>query len=78
MKEQTETAAALAAMIRAAEAARVRAGRFGSRLARWNDGAVELVDPTTKAAEQAVESNPEHAVTLHAERSAPTHEDRQR
>lgn len=78
MKEQTETKAALAAMIRAAEAARIRADRFGTRLARWKGGVVVFVDPETNTAEQAVESNPGHADTLHADRSAPTHEDRQR
>ena len=52
MNDQTETEAALAAMNRAAEAARVRASRFGSHLAFWKDGAVVLVDPRINGAEQ--------------------------
>ena len=48
MNERTETEAALAAMNRAAESARVRASRFGSRLAIWKDGAVVFVSPNSK------------------------------
>ncbi len=55
MSELTETDAALAAMNRAAEAARIRAFRFGSRLALWKDGAVVLVEPRTNGAESMVD-----------------------
>ena len=58
MNDQTETEAALAAMNRAAETARVRASRFGSRLALWEDGAVVLVDPLTYGAEQGGADQP--------------------
>ena len=51
MNIETETERAMSAMKRAAEAARIRASRFGSKLAVWRNGAVILVDPD---AEQAV------------------------
>ena len=50
MKVKTESEHALAAMIRAAEIARVRAARFGSKLAIWKDGAVVLIDPNSEQA----------------------------
>jgi len=58
MSSQTETEAALAAMNRAAETARVRASRFGSRLAFWKDGEVVLVDPIANGAEQGGADQP--------------------
>lgn len=58
MNELSEAEGALAAMTRAAEAARVRATRFGSRLAIWRDGEVVLVTPQTKGAEQGGTDQP--------------------
>ncbi len=52
MNELTEAEGALAAMNRAAAAARLRALRFGSRLALWRDGAVVLISPLAIDAEQ--------------------------
>jgi len=52
MSEQSETEGALAAMNRAAVAARERASRFGSQLVMWRDGSVVLVDPKENSAEQ--------------------------
>lgn len=52
MNEPTEAEGALAAMNRAAQTARVRANRFGSRVAIWRDGAVVFVSPQTNGAEQ--------------------------
>lgn len=54
MNDFTDAEAALAAMKRAAENARVRASRFGSKLAYWKDGKVVLVDPGKNGAEQKV------------------------
>ena len=51
MKTRTETEQAMAAMKRAAESARVKASRFGTKLAVWKDGAVAYIEPD---AEQAV------------------------
>jgi len=62
MSELTETDAALAAMNRASEIARIRASRFGSRLALWKDGAVVLVEPRANGAEQDVADQPAAAV----------------
>jgi len=58
MNDRTETEAALAAMNRAAEAARVRASRFSSPLALWRHGSVVLVDPQTIGAEQGGADQP--------------------
>lgn len=58
MNDLTETEAALAAMKRAAESARVRASRFGSRLAVWKDGAVVFVAPQSNGAEQGGADQP--------------------
>ena len=58
MNEPTEAEGALAAMTRAAETARVRATRFGSRLAIWKDGAVVFVTPQTTGAEQGGADQP--------------------
>ena len=58
MNDLTETEAALAAMNRAAESARVRASRFGSRLAVWKDGAVVLLAPRSNGAEQGGADQP--------------------
>lgn len=58
MNELSEAEGALAAMTRAAEAARVRATRFGSSLAIWKDGAVVLVTPQTNGAEQGGADQP--------------------
>ena len=58
MNNRTETEAALAALNRAADTARVRASRFGSRLALWKDGAVVLVDPLTNGAKQGGADQP--------------------
>ena len=67
MNERTEAEGALAAMTRAAEAARVRATRFGSRLAIWKDGAVVLVSPQTNGAEQGGADQPATAPELNPE-----------
>lgn len=67
MSNRTETEAALAAMNRAAVTARVRASRFGSRLALWEDGAVVLVDPLTNSAEQGGADQPATAVESRGE-----------
>ena len=46
MSENTsEVDLALRAMHRAAETARIRAKRYGSKLAVWRDGEVVLVEP---------------------------------
>ncbi|NJR42205.1 MAG: hypothetical protein HC767_05655 [Akkermansiaceae bacterium] len=58
MNKLTEAEGALAAMNRAAAAARLRASRFGSRLALWEDGAVVLISPLTNYAEQAGTGQP--------------------
>lgn len=52
MSDQIATESALAAMRRAADTARIRASRFGSRLALWRDGAVVLVEPTVNGQQQ--------------------------
>ena len=48
MKTRTETEQAMAAMKRAAESARVKASRFGTKLAVWKDGAVAYIEPDTE------------------------------
>jgi len=53
MSNDSESQAALAAMERAAEVARLRASRFGSRLALWKDGKVVLVDPSSSSNEES-------------------------
>jgi len=58
MSPRTETECALAAMNRAAARARIRASRFGSRLAVWRNGAVVLLDPRGTGAEQAGADQP--------------------
>lgn len=58
MNPQTEADGALAAMGRAATRARMRATRFGSRLAVWRDGAVVLLDPRRTGAEQGGADQP--------------------
>lgn len=58
MNEQTESEVALAAMNRASEQARVRAARYGSRLAVWKDGLVAFLDPETTDAEQGGTDHP--------------------
>ena len=55
MNNRTEAEAALAAMNRAAETARVRAARFGSRLAIWQNGAVVLIEPSPVGVEQSTD-----------------------
>jgi hypothetical protein len=51
MNQQTDRDSALAAMRHAAEKARERALRYGSRLAVWRNGAVMLLDPRRTKAE---------------------------
>ena len=58
MNQQTARDSALAAMRHAAEKARERASRFGSRLAVWRNGAVMLLDPRRTKAEQDADGQP--------------------
>lgn len=69
MNDLTESEGALAAMNRAAEAARIRATRFGSRLAIWKDGAVALITPQTNGAEQDSTDQPATRPELKSEGS---------
>ncbi|MFK5924360.1 MAG: hypothetical protein QM496_19465 [Verrucomicrobiota bacterium] len=56
MNEQAEAEVALAAMNRASEMARVRAARYGSKLAVWKNGSVEFTYPEiTNAGQNAAE-----------------------
>lgn len=47
MSKSLQSKQALEAMRRAAEIARVRAARMGTRLAYWKEGEVVLVDPAS-------------------------------
>ena len=56
MSQLTDSNGALVAMKVAAEKARERAARFGSKLAVWRNGSVTLIDPKeTKVERGAVE-----------------------
>ncbi|WP_411846742.1 hypothetical protein AAFN60_04050 [Roseibacillus persicicus] len=58
MKTRTETEQAMAAIKRAAKLARIRASRFGTKLAVWKDGSVIFIEPK---ADQGVAAEPDRA-----------------
>jgi len=58
MNQLTDSNGALAAMRHAAEKARERASRFGSRLAVWRNGTVILLDPRRTKVEQDAAGQP--------------------